>query len=288
MNDFSNTRRPAAIVPAADLDGRSASDALRSPLYHQIYLVLRDKIRTGALQPGAILPGEHDLAAEYGVSRITVKRALNELASDGLVTRQRGRGTQVAESTVEPALSTAGEGQLEDLLHMGLATDVTVVEFGYVAAALDVAEALACEAGQEIQRCVRIRAVDGEPFSHLTTYVPADIGRAFGAEDLASQPLLMLLERTGTEVDAASQTVTATLADANVAKALETDIGAALLKVSRIVTDKTGRPVEFITALYRPDKYGFRMSLSRVGGAGGTTWTPAGTGFSLMGRGTGT
>ena len=286
MSDVSNSSRSFAAPPSAELEGRSASNALRSPLYHQIYLVLRDKIRTGALPPGAILPGEHDLAAEYGVSRITVKRALNELAADGMVTRQRGRGTQVAENAVQPTLSTAGEGQLEDLLHMGLATDVDVVEFGYVPATVDVAEALSCPAGAEVQRCVRVRAADGEPFSHLTTYVPGEIGRFFGADDLAARPLLMLLEESGIDVDQASQTVTATLADAKVAHALGTDIGAALLKVSRIVTDRSGRPVEFITALYRPDKYGFRMTLSRVGGAGKTTWTPAGTGFSLMGKGT--
>ncbi len=273
------------VAPGSDLDGRSASGALRSPLYHQIYLVLRDKIRSGALRPGDILPGEHDLAADYGVSRITVKRALNELAADGLVSRARGRGTQVVESDPAPAISTSGEGQLEDLLSMGLGTDVAVLDFRYMPAPPEAAQALGCAPGDEVQRCVRVRAVDDEPFSYLTTYVPADIGHSFGPEDLTEQPLLLLLEKAGVEVESASQVVTATLADAAVAKALEMEIGAALLKVSRVVTDKRGRPVEFITALYRPDKYGYRMTFSRVGGGDAASWSPAGTGFSLKSSG---
>jgi len=279
------TTKLDSAPPGSDLDGRSASSALRSPLYHQIYLVLREQIRSGVLRPGDILPGEHDLASDYGVSRITVKRALNELAADGLVNRARGRGTQVVETDAAPALSTSGEGQLEDLLSMGLETDVAVLDFSYVPAPPEVAQALGCGAGEEVQRCVRVRALDNEPFSYLTTYIPSDIGHTFGPEDLTERPLLMLLEQAGVEVEAASQTVTATLADAAVAKALEMEIGSALLKVSRVVTDKQGRPVEYITALYRPDKYGYRMTFSRVGGGEAASWSPAGTGFSLKSSG---
>jgi len=76
--------------------------SMRTPLYHQIYLLLRERIRRGELRSGTVLPGEQELARAFRVSRITVKRALNELAGERLVTRHRGRGTIVAANTVTP------------------------------------------------------------------------------------------------------------------------------------------------------------------------------------------
>lgn len=270
------------IVLSGDgLGGRSANVALRSPLYHQIYLILRDKILSAEFPHGTVLPGEFDLADMYGVSRITVKRALDELAADGLVTRERGRGTTVTYQGRGPAISAAVEGQLEDLLSMGYETQVRLVDFAYVPAPPEAAAALRCDPGVEVQRAVRTRSKDGVPFSHLTTYVPADIGRSFAAEDMLGKPLLALLEDAGIRVASASQTITATLADHNVAGLLDLDVGSALLKVSRTVVDSIGRPVEFITALYRPDSYCYQMSLSRVSAAGANSWSPRTTGYKL-------
>jgi len=272
---------PDILLPIDGLGGRSANVALRSPLYHQIYLILRDKILSAEYPKGTVLPGEFDLADQYGVSRITVKRALDELAADGLVMRERGRGTTVTHEGKGPSISAAVEGQLEDLLSMGYETKVRLIDFDYVPAPPDVAAALHCETGAEVQRAVRTRSKDGVPFSHLTTYVPADIGRSFAPEDMLGKPLLALLEDAGVRVASASQTMTATLADHNVAGALDLDVGSALLKVSRTVFDSKGRPVEYITALYRPDSYCYQMSLSRVSSAGANSWSPKTTGYKL-------
>jgi len=268
-------------LPVDGLGGGGANAALRSPLYHQIYLILRDKILSAEYPKGTVLPGEFDLADQYRVSRITVKRALDELASDGLVTRERGRGTTVTFEGKGPSISAAVEGQLEDLLSMGYETQVRLLDFAYVAAPPEAAAALQCDKGAEVQRAVRTRSKDGIPFSHLTTYVPADIGRSFAPEDMLGKPLLALMEDAGVRVASASQTITATLADHNVAAVLDLDVGSALLKVSRTVFDAEGRPVEFITALYRPDSYCYQMSLSRVSGAGANSWSPKTTGYKL-------
>ncbi|WP_425405411.1 GntR family transcriptional regulator [Hwanghaeella sp.] len=268
-------------LPVDALGGKSASAALRSPLYHQIYLILRDKILSAEYPHGTVLPGEFDLADYYGVSRITVKRALDELASDGLVMRERGRGTTVTHEGKGPAISAAVEGQLEDLLSMGYETQVRLLDFAYVPAPPEAAAALHLDLGAQVQRAVRTRSKDGVPFSHLTTYVPADLGRSFGPDDMLGKPLLALLEDAGVRVASASQTITATLADHNVAAALDLDVGSALLKVSRTVFDSERRPVEFITALYRPDSYCYQMSLSRVSAAGANSWSPKSTGYKL-------
>ncbi len=244
----------------------------RVPLYHQIYVVLRNRIVSGQIEPGARLPGEQELAETFGVSRITAKRALNELASSGLVIRERGRGTRVVHSPPRPAVRTALEGWLENISLMGVATDATVLEFDYVPATKEVAEALDLAEGDSVQRAVRVRSLAGESLSYLTTWLPREIGEAFDADDLQRLPLLHLLERAGIKVSAARQTVTATLADPAVAAALAIDAGAPLLEVSRIVSDTAGRPVEYIRVLYRPDRYQFEMDLKRVGDEESMRW----------------
>lgn len=245
-----------------------------TPLYHQIFLILRGQIIEGRLKPGAQVPGEEELARQFNVSRITARRALGELAAEGLVTRGRGKGTHVSARDHEPPPVHGGvEGLIENLMAMGLKTQVELLDFSYEPAAPDVAAALEIAPGEEVQRSVRVRSLADGPFSYLTTYVPADIGRKFGRKELGREPLLGLLEKSGVVIDSAEQTLSATLADTRVAPALKTAIGAPLLRISRIVEDRSGRPVEYIVGLYRPDRYQFRMSLDRVRGGDRNTWS---------------
>lgn len=244
----------------------------RVPLYHQIFLILRNRIFGGEVQSGEMVPGEQELAVEFNVSRITAKRALNELASAGLVVRERGRGTRVTHRPKAPAVTSSIEGWLENISLMGIATEARVLDFGYVAASEDIAHALEIEPGMDVQHAVRVRSLDGEPMSYLVTYVPADIGRQYDREDLDTKPLLLLLELAGVKVASARQTISATLADSEVASALSVHAGTPLIEVRRVVRDSAGRPVEYIRALYRPDVYHFEMSMNRVREREGMRW----------------
>ena len=126
-----------------------------------------------------------------------------------------------------------------------------------------------------VQRAVRVRSVEGGPLSYLTTFVPADIGRSYTRTELAKKPLLALLERAGVAVDSAEQTISAALADAEIAPLLETEVGAPLLTLSRVVRDADGRVVEWLKAHYRPDKYQYRMQLALNRGGSTSLWEPA-------------
>jgi GntR family transcriptional regulator len=260
------------------VDHRRGSSALRVdshtrvPLYHQIFVILRHRIYGGAIKRGDLVPGEQDLCAEFGVSRITAKRALNELADAGLVVRERGRGTRVVTRPPAPSVTTSLEGWLENVSLMGLSTEARVLDFGYVPANEDIAAALEVEPGTEVQRAERVRILDGEPMSFLVTYVPADIGRAFDRQDLDTHPLLHLLERAGVDVASARQTISATLAEPYVAGALNIPAATALIDVRRIVRDAADRPVEYIRVVYRPDLYRYEMSMRRVEGKEGMRW----------------
>lgn len=244
----------------------------RVPLYHQIFLILRNRIYGGEFAAGELVPGEQDLAVEFHVSRITAKRALNELADAGLVVRERGRGTRVTHRPQAPAVTSSIEGWLENISLMGIATAARVLDFGYVAASEDIAHALEIAPGTDVQHAVRVRSLDGEPMSYLVTYVPADIGRQYDREDLDTKPLLLLLELAGVDVASARQTISATIADAEVANALSVHAGVPLIEVRRVVRDSSGRPVEYIRVLYRPDVYRFEMSMNRVRETEGMRW----------------
>ena len=244
----------------------------RVPLYHQIFLILRNRIFGGEVQSGEMVPGEQELALEFNVSRITAKRALNELASAGLVVRERGRGTRVTHRPKAPAVTSSIEGWLENISLMGIATEARVLDFDYLAASEDIAHALEIEPGMDVQHAVRVRSLDGEPMSYLVTYVPADIGRQYDREDLDTKPLLLLLELAGVKVASARQTISATLADSEVASALSVHAGTPLIEVRRVVRDSAGRPVEYIRVLYRPDVYHFEMSMNRVREREGMRW----------------
>ena len=268
-------RRPGA-TPASTGVGRQPVDPLLpTPLYHQIYVLLREQILDGIYGAQALVPTEQELTHRFNVSRITAKRALDELAAEGLVVRRRGRGTSVARPLPTRPVRANITGLLENLLMMGLKTDVDILEFGYVPAPPDVARALKVATGAEVQRAVRVRSLDGVPLSYTTSYVPADLGRVYGRKHLATTPLLALLERAGCLIGSAEQTISATLADTMVAPRLGLRVGAPLLAVTRTVLDQTGRLVEHIHILYRPDRYNYRMKLSRVQGPATKLWSPA-------------
>jgi GntR family transcriptional regulator len=242
------------------------------PLYNQIFLILKSRIGSGELSLGDNLPSETELCSELGVSRITVKRALNDLADAGLVVRERGRGTRVKSLPNHQIVNATLEGWLENISVMGRETSVTVLDLSYIPATVDVAAGLSVENGAIVQRAVRVRRLEGETMSHLLTYVPAEIGRKYKREDLSSIPLLKLLEQAGVTVASARQSISATLADPQVATSLEISAGSPLIEVRRIVCDHQARPVEMIRALYRPEIYRFAMSMKRVKGEKGMTW----------------
>lgn len=241
----------------------------------RLYLLLHDRISSGRLPAGARLPGEPSLATEHGVSRVTVRRALDRLASEGLVLRRAGAGTFVQRRGGPRPVVADLPNVLSGLIEMGRATGVRLLSFEYGTPPAAIAEALRLGPGERVQRSVRVRLIDGAPFSFLTTHVPERIGLTYSEGDLAATPLLELMERSGVVAARASQAVSATLAGPEAADALGLDLGAPLIELTRVVHDPSGRGVEHLHALYRPDRYAFRMDLVRTGGAGERRWTPA-------------
>ena len=246
------------------------------PKYHQIYLVLREQLDEGRFQDG--LPGELALVEQFGVARVTVRRALQRLADEGLISRNPGRRTRPLAPVSEPR--NAGpdgteranlHGLLENLVTMGLRTSVKVVDVATVCASTQVAEALQMKLGDPVQKAVRVRSTREGPLSHITTYVPAALA-SFGRRELTKKPILVLLEQAGVKVGRAHQTISARLADNVLAQHLDVAVGSALLAVRRLIYDEDERPVQWLHGFYRPDRYTYEMELSRVGSIDAKVW----------------
>lgn len=238
-----------------------------TPLYHQIYLVLREKIRNGEFPPNSVIPGEQELAKLFDVSRITVKRALNELAAHDLVSRHRGRGTVVTASATLPQVHGSFDNLIESLKTLGLETEVEVLEVSELPAPASVANLMDIEAGTPVQRAVRLRKLAGEPFSHLVQYMPLNIASKISREEMETVPTLVLLERKGVVVHEAEQWITAVAAEPPVAASLGMATGTPVLRIERVMHDKAGQAVQLIYAHYRPDRFKYHMHSTRKSGS---------------------
>jgi GntR family transcriptional regulator len=258
-----------------DLDTAGRTGLPEGGKARRVYLLLRDDISNGTYAPGSSLPGEQRLAETHGVSRVTIRRALESLAADGLIEKRMGSGSVVrAPDTATAHLAADFTTLIPQLVAMGQATTARLLSFSYGPAPESVASAMNLPQGARVQTAVRVRLVDGRPFSHLTTYVPEAIAANYTEADLATTPLFRLLERSGVQVDSAHQSVTATLASPDVAEALGVSVGSALLSLRRVVRDVNGQGVEYLAALYRADAFRLEMTLTRVGKGGDRHWEP--------------
>jgi GntR family transcriptional regulator len=231
-----------------------------TPLYHQIYMVMRGVIEQNEVGPGTLLPGEQALTLQFAVSRITVKRALNELAADKLVSRHRGRGTIVAPRSSIPMVRSSFDNLIESLQEMGLVTQIELLEVGEVSAGDSAAgSSLKLPANALLHRVVRRRLLEGQPLAYLITFTPKDIAASFSVEDVAHKTFLALLERAGAAPHEAEQWITAVAAEPQMAAALDVSVSAPLLKIERIMRDASGRPVQLSLGYYRPDRFQYHV-----------------------------
>lgn len=242
-------------------EGSAIDRDLAVPLYHQIYLQLRDEITSGQRPYGALVPTEQNLAESLGVSRITARRALDELAQNKLVERRRRIGTRVIfQSPTRPIEANINQA-LESLATFGRNTKIQVMEVGDEPARSPVAESLGIEPGTPVVRAVRIRWLDDEPLGQTISYTPARLDLNITRETLAGASILMMLEDKGVHIGKVARTITATLADAALAQILEVDARSPILRITSKLYDDTGAAVLLILAHYRADRYQISLDL---------------------------
>ena len=207
---------------------------MRTILYQQIADELRGRL--AAVGVGQVLPSEADLSTEFGVSRVTIRKALEILRDEGLVDARQGFGWYVAGEPLRQHLDELGtiEGQLEA---RGMHTERRVLEFAFGAAPAAVARVLGTD---QVLRVKRVNLADGAPFAVVTVWCPADLGQHLSRRDVERQPFYELI---GVPLRGATQTIGADSVDSVDAALLGVPPSSPVLRCQRITTDVQGRPV---------------------------------------------
>ncbi|MER6633316.1 GntR family transcriptional regulator [Streptomyces sp. NPDC000987] len=228
------------------------------PLYYQLAQQLEAAIEHGVLAPGNLLGNEVDLSGRLGLSRPTVRQAIQSLVDKGLLVRRRGVGTQVVHSQVKRPLELSS--LYDDLEAAGQGPTTEVLRHEHQPASAEVAAALGVAEGEEVVVLERLRSTHGHPVAFLCNYLPASLLELDTAR-LESTGLYRLMRTAGITLHSARQTVGARCATAEEAARLAEKEGAALLTMQRTAYDDTGRPVEYGTHVYRASRYAFDFQL---------------------------
>jgi len=231
------------------------------PLYHQLFLQLRDEIMSGRRSHGDIMPTEAELCEHYGVSRITARRALAELSESGLVERRRRTGTRVIFRSPGRPLEAGVDQAVEALVAFGRQTEVRLIGLDEDPAAPDICDLLGLPQGAAVVHARRLRLLDGEPLGLVSSWMPSAIAAHIPASGLATTPVFELLRAAGLVIGSAHQTIMAELANAELAEWLRIPQRSALLMIERLVRDGTGAPILLTRAHYRADRYRITLDL---------------------------
>lgn len=234
------------------------------PLHVQLKLALRAPIQRGTWKPGRMLPGEPELCRTFGVSRTTVRQALTELAREGLVVREQGRGTFVAQPKLVGSAAQRLSGFHEDMSALGRPMVSRVLRQQVVPADPVVAGRLDLKPGASVVEIERLRLVEGQPVVLTTTYLPQALCPGLEVADLRRRSLYEFL---GTECHRALargwRTIEAVSADARQARLLATRKGAPLILIQSVSFLSNGRPIEYYFAYHRGDRSRFEVKLVR-------------------------
>jgi len=231
------------------------------PLHAQVEMLVREMIKDPEYQNNAFLPNETDLAKQLGISRNTVRQALNKLVYEGLLDRKKGVGTRVADRNV----NTRAQNWLSFSQEMK-ASGIEIINFdlkvSWVEADENTATFFDIPLGKKIFKLERLRGRAEYPFVYFISYFHPRIG--LNEEEDFSRPLYEILEKDHSViVKLSKEEISAELAGKEIGKLLNIDTGSPILKRKRFVFDPGGRPVEYNLGFYRADSFTYTIESER-------------------------
>jgi GntR family transcriptional regulator len=234
-----------------------------STLYARVEETIAAEIAAGEYRPGDQLATEDELLQRFEVSRITVRRAIQNLVQRGLLEIRRGRGTFVLEPRIEAELSKLS-GFVEDMNAAGRRASARVIRRGVMTATARIAEHLQLARGARVMQIERVRLADGQPVSFDQTYLPLALGKKIVRNDLRMHPIFTLLEQEyGVPLLEADYLLEAVAASKAVADALQVPMGTPIFQIERTSRTAHGNPVDYEVLSYRGDLVRFTTRLFR-------------------------
>lgn len=243
-----------------DKQGLDASSDI--PLYRQLYRVLQSKIKNSELRPNDKIPSERSLAATYGISRYTVRKAIDLLLAEGLAYRQHGRGIYVSPVHINNKLKLTGFS--EQMERYGIPHESQVACAQEIKADEDIAGHLDIDAGDTVYALKRIRLLGGKPLGVEWAYLPLDYLSGLTNYDFSEVSLYETLEKElGIQLDHAEQTIRAREATPEELGLLNLENPGVVLELQRETYDEFARVIEYCLSAYHPERYTLTVFLSR-------------------------
>jgi GntR family transcriptional regulator len=235
------------------------------PFYIQLKENIREKIEKGEWRPGDQIPGEAELGEMFDISRTVIRQALQELTYEGLINREKGRGTFVAKPKINESLVQSLTGFHQDMANRGMAPRSQVLKQVLVPATAKIAGFLKLDPGTPVIEVQRLRFIANEPIVLVTTYLPYALCPKLIHADLTSQSLYDFIENEcGILISRGRRTIEAVLASENEAQMLKVDKGAPLILLNSISYLADGTPIEYYHAVHRGDRSRFEVELVRL------------------------
>ncbi|MEO6924515.1 MAG: GntR family transcriptional regulator [Acidobacteriaceae bacterium] len=254
-NNEQKTRKQTARPTARKFISEPLDKNGFTPMYFQIQTQLMEQIKSGQLRAGDVLPGEDELTQIYGVSRMTLRQALHALTTQGLVCRQRGRGTFILQPKVEKDIAHL-LGFSAEMRALGLKSVSRVLGIGSVPALPAIAARLNVETGSPTLHLHRLRSANDVPVAIEEVWLSQDQFPGIEKVDFVRCSLYQTLrERYGIRVGSADEVIEARAASRHEAGLLEIAPKSSLLVISRTLLNVDGQPVETGISLYRGDRY---------------------------------
>ncbi len=242
---------------------RALDKASPTPLYFQLYRLLKNLILDGTLPTGSRLPTEEVLASLFKVSRITAKRAMDDLAGERLLARGRGKGTHVIHKYTPQPVKAPLVGMLQEIESMARNSRARVIRCGWQEPPQAVRDELGLKPGEKALHLVRVRQRDRLDFGYYTSWT-AGVDMPSDPEIFETTPRLSFFRQLGLEVTHVKQTLSAEAADADAARALAVEEGSPLLSLVRRSYDKSTdgeRLHDYLRVLYNPEHFRYEMDL---------------------------
>ena len=235
------------------------------PLYHQVKQTVLERVERGRYLPGELIPPERDLAKEFMVSRITVRRAIDDLAREGLFIRIQGKGTFVAPLQVLGSSKRVG-GFADELRLAGFEPEFKVIEIGMIPCPSDVARKLRIDEGSNVLYVYRLALADDEPIATAVVYLVVSEAVSVNVDELDRYDSIysFLEEEYGFYFTGGERTMEAVGATVEEAAALGIEEGSPVFLSRLTIWGRSrGEPAAYTKVAIRGDRYKYRMEIER-------------------------
>ncbi|KPB04202.1 GntR family transcriptional regulator [Bacillus sp. CHD6a] len=232
------------------------------PIYYQLESHIKKQIEAGFILPGETIPSEREYAESYGISRMTVRQAINSLVNEGLLYRKKGSGTFVSEKKIEQPLQGL-TSFTEDMKKRGMTPTSKLIHFEIIPANSFISKELKISEYAPVYEIKRIRLADGEPMALETNYLSANLVKGLTEEEVKASIYSYVEETLGLRITHAEQLIESVKASEEHEKLLDIERDHPMLYIQRNTFLHDGTPLELVKSVYRGDRYKFQIKMER-------------------------